>query len=176
MEGDIPELLRPVSWLIGKWVSKNAIGKFPTIKDFSYNENLEFRRCGMQPLLSYTTTTTHPEKGNLMHLESGFLRLRGDGQVSFMVAHNFGNNKRCDLCSIPIYMYLYQILYPFCYFLLSNVGLTSLEEGNVQAKEIKLKTKSVTRMSGSKDPEVLEVIHSNDCNKPNFKPSSLFMT
>jgi len=125
MEGDIPDLLRPISWIIGKWVSTNASGKFPTIKDFNYNETIDFRRCGMQPLVSYSGATSHPEKGNPMHLENGFLRARGNGQVSFMVAHNF--------------------------------GLTSLEEGTVQGNEIKLKSKSISRMSGAKDPEVLEI-------------------
>lgn len=37
------------------------------------------------------------------------------------------------------------------------LGLTSLEEGDLQDKEIKLTSKSIGRMSGSKDPQVLEV-------------------
>lgn len=90
-QGDgLHEFLGPISWIIGKWVCKNAAGKYPTIKDFGYHEVIEFRRCEMQPLISYNTTTTHPEKGHVMHLENGFLRSRGNGQLSFMVAHNFG--------------------------------------------------------------------------------------
>lgn len=90
MEGELPELLRPLSWIIGKWTSKDGTGKFPTIKEFGYHEVVEFNRCGMQPLVSYSARTRHPEKGNPMHLENGFLRGRPNGQVSFMVAHNFG--------------------------------------------------------------------------------------
>ncbi|CAL8110580.1 unnamed protein product [Orchesella dallaii] len=123
--GDMPELLRPIAWIIGKWVSKEGSGKYPTIKDFRYNETLEFRRCGMQPLVSYSGSSSHIEKGNPMHLENGFLRSRGNGQVSFMVAHNF--------------------------------GLTTLEEGEINGKEMQLKSQSISRMTGAKDPSVTEI-------------------
>jgi len=90
MASDIPELLRPIAWLIGNWESKNGAGYFPTISNFNYNDIMEFRLCGKQPSLAYTGSSSHPEKGNPMHLESGFLRARGENLFSFMVAHNFG--------------------------------------------------------------------------------------
>lgn len=93
MEGEIPELLKPISWLIGVWESSDGAGHFPTIKDFRYNDVIEFRQCGGQPLLAYTGRSSHPEKGSPMHLESGFLRSRGNSDLSFMVAHNFGSFK-----------------------------------------------------------------------------------
>jgi hypothetical protein len=91
MEGEIPALLKSFSWLLGRWECADALGKFPTIKDFHYKDVLEFRQCGGQPLMAYSSFTKHPEKGNPMHLESGFLRAKGNNDLSFMVAHNFGN-------------------------------------------------------------------------------------
>lgn len=60
-----------------------------------------------------------------MHCESGFLRINiGTNNVAFMVSHNF--------------------------------GLVILEEGTVSAdeKKISLESKTIARMSFSKDPEV----------------------
>lgn len=91
MPNDIPESLQSIAWIAGTWESKNGVGYFPTISNFSYNDNIEFRYCGKQPLLAYTGSSSHPERGNPMHLESGFLRGHGDNSFSFMVAHNFGN-------------------------------------------------------------------------------------
>jgi len=90
MEGEIPVPLKCISWIIGRWECADAHGKFPTIKDFHYKDIVEFQLCGGQPLLSYSSSTKHPEKGNPMHLESGFLRSKGNDELAFMVAHNFG--------------------------------------------------------------------------------------
>lgn len=60
-----------------------------------------------------------------MHFESGFLRINpGTDSLAFMVSHNF--------------------------------GLVILEEGSVSAseKKISLESKTIARMSFSKDPEV----------------------
>lgn len=88
--GNLHPALEPLSWLIGKWKSVKAEGSFPTIKPFSYCEELEFSSYG-QPLLNYHSSTWHPQKLCPMHLESGFLRISpGSTRVAFMVAHNFG--------------------------------------------------------------------------------------
>ena len=87
--------LGPLSWIIGTWESVEASGQFPTIQDFQYKETLEFRPVGLQPLLIYSGKSSHPEKGNPMHNESGYLRIRGDKELSFMVAHNFGKLYSC---------------------------------------------------------------------------------
>lgn len=79
-----------VEWIAGIWESKNGAGRFPTISDFSYNDVLEFRFCGSQ-VLAYTGSSSHTERGNPMHLESGFLRVHANQSLSFMLAHNFGN-------------------------------------------------------------------------------------
>lgn len=95
MASEINEILRPIAWIAGIWESKNGAGNYPTISDFSYNDIIEFRLCGKQPLFAYTGSSSHPERGNPMHLESGFLRAHpASSSVSFMVAHNFGNKLR----------------------------------------------------------------------------------
>lgn len=86
------EAIKPISWLIGKWLSVSAKGQYPTIKPFEYCEEMEFSFIG-QPMLNYSSKTWLPEKKRPMHLESGFLRIKpGTNQVSFMIAHNFGLN------------------------------------------------------------------------------------
>lgn len=82
--------LEPLEWLIGKWHSTEAKAFFPTMTDVNYVEQIEFSQVG-QPLLNYNASSRHAEKGNLMHLEKGFLRIQIDSNaVAFMVAHNFG--------------------------------------------------------------------------------------
>ncbi|KAF2902886.1 hypothetical protein ILUMI_03298 [Ignelater luminosus] len=88
--GPVNEALKPLCWLIGKWKSVCAKGQYPTIKPFTYCEEMEFISVG-QPMLNYKSVTWHPEKKNPMHLESGFLRIKpGTNQLAFMVGHNFG--------------------------------------------------------------------------------------
>jgi len=125
MEGEIPELLKPISWLVGTWETKTGVGYYPTISNFGYHETVEFRYCGKQPLLAYSGSSSHPERGNPMHLESGFLRSRDGDSLAFMVAHNF--------------------------------GLATVEEGSVKDRIIVLKSTSVGRMTGAKDPCVIEI-------------------
>lgn len=84
------EAVKPLSWLLGKWVATSAKGHFPTINPFEYSDEIEFTTIG-QPMLNYTQRTWHQEKKIPMHLESGFLRIKpGTNSVAFMVAHNFG--------------------------------------------------------------------------------------
>lgn len=92
MQCTVHEAIKPISWLLGKWVSDNGNGSYPTIQPFSYNEEIEFTTVG-QPMLNYIARTWHPEKKTPMHSESGFLRIKpGTNHLAFMVAHNFGLN------------------------------------------------------------------------------------
>jgi hypothetical protein len=43
-------------------------------------------------------------------------------------------------------------------YIYMSIGLTSLEEGEVNANEIKLTSSSISRMSFAKDPAVIKVI------------------
>lgn len=90
LQSSVHEAVKPISWLLGKWISDNGNGSYPTIQPFSYNEEIEFTTIG-QPMLNYVATTWHSEKKTPMHLERGFLRIKpGTNQLAFMIAHNFG--------------------------------------------------------------------------------------
>lgn len=106
MASEISEVLEPVAWIAGTWECKNGAGQFPTMSPFYYNDVIEFRACGKQPVLAYTGSSSHLASGNPMHLESGFLRVHGNKSLSFMVAHNFGNQFRedelCLTCNIVL--------------------------------------------------------------------------
>lgn len=123
--GNLHPALESLYWLIGRWKSVTAEGYYPTIKPFSYCEEIEFSSYG-QPLLNYQSSSWHPEKLCPMHLESGFLRINPNSQqVAFMVAHNF--------------------------------GLTSLEEGEIEDKRLRLKSTGIQRMGFAKEPAVTEI-------------------
>lgn len=84
------EAIKPLSWLIGKWVGTDGVGNYPTITPFKYCEDLEFISFG-QPLLNVVSRTWHAEKELPMHVESGFFRIKpGTNEVASMIAHNFG--------------------------------------------------------------------------------------
>ncbi|KAK4885224.1 hypothetical protein RN001_001495 [Aquatica leii] len=89
--GKMHETLEPLRWLMGRWKSVSAKGKYPTIKPFTYCEEMEFLSIG-QPMLNYKSITWHPEDKRPMHLESGHLRINPAciGDVSLLVSHNFG--------------------------------------------------------------------------------------
>jgi len=121
----VHEALKPLSWLIGKWVGENNIVEYPTMPSLKYCEEMEFVSTG-QPLLNFTSRTWHAEKKNPMHFESGFLRIKpGTNEVAFMIAHNF--------------------------------GLIEIEEGRVEGNTLILHSKSINRMSFSKDPAVTQM-------------------
>ncbi|XP_070491105.1 peroxynitrite isomerase THAP4-like [Chironomus tepperi] len=74
--------------LLGTWESVEAVGKYPTIKDFSYNEELTFEEKG-QPILIYKAITSIG--GVTKHCESGFIRANPQTNKAFTnEAHNFG--------------------------------------------------------------------------------------
>jgi len=80
--------LKPLDFLIGSWRSVSAKGKFPNIKDFTYEERISFESIG-QPMLNFTSYSRMGDRP--MHGESGYLRINpGTNKVAFLVAHNFG--------------------------------------------------------------------------------------
>ncbi|KAJ2941841.1 hypothetical protein O0L34_g10649 [Tuta absoluta] len=90
MQGPVHEALKPISWLAGKWNTKEGQGVFPNIPTFQYHEDLEFVCIG-QPMFNFLSTSRHPEKQTPMHQERGFLRIKpGTNELAFVVSHNFG--------------------------------------------------------------------------------------
>lgn len=48
----IHPLIRPLAWMIGKWLGENGVGVYPTIKTFEYKEELEITHpAPHQPVL-----------------------------------------------------------------------------------------------------------------------------
>ncbi|XP_013187337.2 peroxynitrite isomerase THAP4 [Amyelois transitella] len=86
----VNEALQPISWLAGRWSTKEGHGSYPNINDFSYHEDLEFICIG-QPMFNFLSLSKHPEKQTPMHQERGFLRIKpGTNELAFVVSHNFG--------------------------------------------------------------------------------------
>lgn len=49
---DCHPIIKPISWLVGKWLGKNGKGIYPTIKSFNYNEEIEITHpAPNQPIL-----------------------------------------------------------------------------------------------------------------------------
>ncbi|XP_053971661.1 peroxynitrite isomerase 2-like [Hylaeus volcanicus] len=85
------EALKPLAWLMGTWQTESTgFGKYPTIKPFTYCEEITFESVG-QPMLNYTARSWHSETKNPLHFEVGFLRIIPDtNKVCLMLSHNFG--------------------------------------------------------------------------------------
>lgn len=92
MSSDRPALhpaLGKVSWLLGKWKGEGC-GVYPNISPFSYGEEIIFYHVG-QPMLSYNSRTWNLEKGNPMHQELGWLKLKpGTSSLAFIITQNTG--------------------------------------------------------------------------------------
>lgn len=85
------EALKSLAWLEGTWRTESVgRGKFPTIKPFSYCDEIQFTSIG-QPMLNYVAQSWHPEAKRPMHREVGFLKvIPGTNKVSLILSHNFG--------------------------------------------------------------------------------------
>ncbi|KAL0133115.1 hypothetical protein PUN28_000707 [Cardiocondyla obscurior] len=84
--------LAPLAWLEGTWQTESqGNGKYPTIKDFSYYDEISFISLG-QPMFNYTAQSfSNSDLKKPMHRETGFLRVNSEmNQVTLICAHNFG--------------------------------------------------------------------------------------
>ncbi|XP_011163768.1 peroxynitrite isomerase THAP4 [Solenopsis invicta] len=84
--------LESLAWLEGTWKTETqGNGKYPTIKDFSYYEELSFTSLG-QPMFNYTAQSfSNSDLKKPMHREMGFLRVNPEtNQATLISAHNFG--------------------------------------------------------------------------------------
>lgn len=85
--------LTPVAALLGTWKGEGA-GSYPTIEDFTYQEEVTFTEVG-KPFLHYVQRTWSPT-GAPMHTETGYLRVPGDGTVEFVLAQPTGQTELCE--------------------------------------------------------------------------------
>ncbi|KAK0066452.1 mastermind-like protein 2 [Biomphalaria pfeifferi] len=90
-ESQYHEMLKPLSWLFGKWQSEAGKGEYPTISDFTYGEEAEFTPIGMKPMIEYKFYSWKPENKMQLHRETGFIRIKPEtNHIAFMAAHNLG--------------------------------------------------------------------------------------
>lgn len=83
--------VKPLAWILGKWVSFHADGHYPTLKNFTFADRIQFETQG-QPLFIFRQDSKNTTTGNPMHLERGFLSMKpGTDQVAFVIAHTSGN-------------------------------------------------------------------------------------
>ena len=83
----------PLAFLLGAWRGSGR-GHYPTIEDFTYEEEVTFASNG-KPFLIYRQATKSPE-GNPMHGEAGYLRPAPNGRAEFVLAHPFGVIEICE--------------------------------------------------------------------------------
>lgn len=89
---EVPEDLRPLSWLIGRWVGVGT-GQYPTIDDFRFGQEVLFSTDG-RPFLSYLSRSwLLDDDGNRVRPldnEAGFWRPRPDNEIEVTLAHPTG--------------------------------------------------------------------------------------
>ncbi|GAA1413360.1 UPF0678 fatty acid-binding protein-like protein [Glutamicibacter uratoxydans] len=82
--------LQAVAGLLGTWRGEGS-GEYPTIKSFSYTEELTFTDVG-KPFLHYQQRTWSPA-GAPMHTETGFLRVIDSQTIEFVLAQPTGQTE-----------------------------------------------------------------------------------
>jgi hypothetical protein len=83
----VPAALDAVAFLLGEWRGAGR-GHYPTISDFTYEEEVRFWHTG-KPFLVYTQRTWGPD-GTPLHSEMGYWRPQDDGRVEIVLAHPMG--------------------------------------------------------------------------------------
>jgi len=84
---DLPAELVPLAFLLGTWTGTGR-GAYPTVDDFTYDEELTFAWPG-KPVLRYAQRTHVPPGGAPSHAEVGYLRPTPGG-AELVVAHPSG--------------------------------------------------------------------------------------
>lgn len=74
--------------LVGRWRGRGQ-GRYPTIEDFAYLEELEFT-AAPKPFVVMVQRTKDATTGEPLHAESGYLRPRPDGGVECVIAQPTG--------------------------------------------------------------------------------------
>ena len=82
------DALEPVAWLLGAWQGSGA-GIYPTIADFTYEEELRYWHSG-KPVMAYSSRTWSTDDGRALHAEMGYWRPQSDGSIEVVIAHSFG--------------------------------------------------------------------------------------
>ncbi|VBB33356.1 unnamed protein product [Acanthocheilonema viteae] len=121
----VPELLKPLAWLIGIWRAESG-GKaiFPTIPVFTYGEQIEFSlpTSSLKALkaLNYTAFAWDMNNREELHSEYGFITIKP-------------NTKEVALSTVM------------------NNGFVMIEQGPLLGKSVKLALEDIGRISFSRD-------------------------
>ena len=86
--------LEPLAELVGTWQG-GGTGVYPTIEPFAYDETLVIGHGG-KPFLTWAQRTRSAETGLPLHVESGYLRCRSEGQaivVELVAVHPTGHTE-----------------------------------------------------------------------------------
>jgi hypothetical protein len=87
-EPTLHEACEPLSFLVGTWRGSGK-GRYPSIDDFTYEEETRFWHSG-KPFLFYMQRTWTPRSGDPLHTEMGYWRPKGDGDIEVVLAHSLG--------------------------------------------------------------------------------------
>lgn len=87
MTPDVHPELEPLAFLIGTWRGHGR-GEYPTIEDFTYEEEVTFGHVG-KPFLTYHQKTWSP-KGDPLHTEQGYVRPGGSEGPELVIAQPTG--------------------------------------------------------------------------------------
>ena len=119
LDQDIPEPLRPLAWLIGRWEGAGVVG-YPTIESAHFGQEIEVTHDGRGFLKwesrAWILDSENGAKVRPAAVESGFWRPLENGEVELLLAH--------------------------------PTGILELYYGTIEPAKIQLKTDSVLRPPG----------------------------
>jgi len=93
LDQDIPEALRPLAWLIGRWEGAGVLG-YLTIESAHYGQEIEVTHDGRGFLKwdsrAWILDSATGERIRPAAVESGFWRPQADGEVELLLVHPTG--------------------------------------------------------------------------------------
>lgn len=127
--------IKPLEWIIGKWVSFEADGQYPTMKNFKFIDILQFESFG-HPSITYAGDSIHADSGNPIHAERGFITIKpGTNGIAFIIALISGNVLLTSIFKDESSYFM--SLFP--------TGTTLVETGTIENQKITLESTCIGR-------------------------------